>query len=98
MYTRGVHLPSDPQLLLKLIDEIDSDESDDGWDGYVDEDDEELRGGWDKRHEDYEEFDMSDLVQQENRGDESREGEMDMDDLRDETNMDTDAYERERRE
>ena len=47
-------LPSDPDLLLKLIDEIDSDDSDDGWDGFVDEGDEELMTGWNKRHEEFE--------------------------------------------
>ena len=51
-------LPSDPDLLLKLIDERYSDDSDAGWDGFVDEGDEELRTGWNKRHEDYEEFEV----------------------------------------
>ena len=45
-------LPSDPQLLLRLIDEIDSDN---GRDGYIEK---ELQTGWHKRHEDYEEFEV----------------------------------------
>ena len=32
--------------------------TDDGWDGFVDEGDEELMTGWNKRHEEYEEFEV----------------------------------------
>ena len=35
-------LPSDPEFLLKFMDDIDSDGSDDDFDGYVDDDEQEM--------------------------------------------------------
>ena len=38
---RGKTVPSDPEFLLKLMDELPSDESDDEFDGYLTEEEEE---------------------------------------------------------
>ena len=40
---REVYLSSDPEQLLQIIDDLESDYSDDDFDGYVDDDDEEIQ-------------------------------------------------------
>ena len=40
---REVYLSSDPEQLLQIIDDLESDYSDDDFDGYIDDDDEEIQ-------------------------------------------------------
>ena len=40
---REVYLSSDPEQLLQIIDDLESDYSDDDFDGYIDDDDEGYR-------------------------------------------------------
>ena len=39
---KEVYLSSDPEQLLQIIDDLESDYSDDDFDGYIDDDDEEI--------------------------------------------------------
>ena len=40
---RQIYLPSDPEKLLQIFDDLESDYSDDECDGYIDNDDEEIQ-------------------------------------------------------
>ena len=40
---REVYLSSDPEQLLQIINDLESDYSDDDFDGYIDDDDEEIQ-------------------------------------------------------
>ena len=40
---RQIYLPSDPEKLLQIFDDLESDYSDDEFDGYIDNDDEEIQ-------------------------------------------------------
>ena len=40
---REVYFSSDPEQLLQIIDDLESDYSDDDFDGYIDDDDEEIQ-------------------------------------------------------
>ena len=40
---RQIYLPSDPEKLLQIFDDLESDSSDDEFDGHIDNDDEEIQ-------------------------------------------------------